>query len=297
MVNLNRLHYFYVFAQAKNVTKAADSLGISQPSLSQQLKTFEGEIGFELFFRNGRNFELTPKGKVLYEKSQDLFRSAEDIKDFVKSKTSLKVTSYSIGVSDEIERPFIAEIVGKLLRNRSSDFKKFDIVSKAHEEVVQDFQDRKLNLFITNRAISRFDPICTFEFPVNLITSKRPDEFHGVTEKSLSAMLALLDEPLVLPADELKLRSEISRFLKKNASPTKVIFESNILGCVVRAIREGVGCGFVPLPYITEDFKRKQVSVLGPKQGFWQHPIYFYQTVPGADSIAQQLSQIVKSYL
>lgn len=297
MVNLNHLHYFYVFAQAKNVTKAADILGISQPSLSQQLKIFEAEIGFELFFRNGRNFDLTPKGKILYEKSQDLFRSADDIKDFVNNKASFKVAAYSIGVSDEVERPFIAEVLGKLLRARSSDFKKFDVISKPHDDIFEDFQNQRFNLVITNRSIPRADPVCTLEFPVNLITSKAPDETHGVADKNINSILLSIDEPLVLPSEELKLRTEISRFLKKNTVSSSIIFESNILSCVVRAIREGVGCGFVPLPYIAEDFRRKQVSVLGPKQGFWQHSLYFYQSHSSRDNVAQQLSQIMKGYL
>lgn len=48
MVNLNRLNYFFVCAQFKQVTKAAEILEISQPSLSQQLKIFEEELRFEI---------------------------------------------------------------------------------------------------------------------------------------------------------------------------------------------------------------------------------------------------------
>jgi len=297
MVNLNHLYYFYVCAQTKNVTRAADILNISQPSLSQQLKNFETEIGFELFFRNGRVFDLTPKGKTLFEKSLNLFRSADDIKDFIDEKTGQSFASYSIGVSEEIERPFVAEMLGKLLRSRASEFKKFDIISKPHELIVEDLIAKKCHLVITNQKIPRLEPAYTFEFPVNLITSKGPNEIHGASDKSLSSIFSLLDEPLVLPTEDLKLRLEIDRFMKKNHVRPSVIFESNILACTVRAIREGVGCGFVPMPYIAEDFKRKLVSVLGPKQGFWQHSIYFFQNQSSQDGVVQHLGQIIKSYL
>lgn len=59
MINVNHLRSFYICALHRNVTKAAEALHVSQPSVSQQLKLFEDELGFPLFFRNGRTLDLT----------------------------------------------------------------------------------------------------------------------------------------------------------------------------------------------------------------------------------------------
>ena len=125
------------------MTRAAETLRISQPSLSQQLKIFEAEVGEGLFIRSGRSFELSAKGKLLYEKSIELFEVAEAITETLNSADEEKRSAFQIGVSEEIERPFIAEIVGKLLRTRKGQKTRFAVVSTPHREMAADFVSQK----------------------------------------------------------------------------------------------------------------------------------------------------------
>lgn len=185
MLNLNHLRYFYVTAQMKSVTKAAEFLSISQPSLSQQLTVFEDKVGFPLFYRNGRTLDLTPKGRILYEKAVNMFINVDDINNFVNKKQSLAQNLYSVGVCDEIERPFISEIIGKLIHAKVSEHFKYDIISKPQLEIAPEFHNAKHDLFITNRILKKNNPIQVFDFPVNLVTSKQAEVIHKLKDSSI----------------------------------------------------------------------------------------------------------------
>lgn len=66
MINYNHIYYFYEVARFNSVTKAAEHLRLSQPSLSIQIKTLEQQLGFKLFEKKGRNIVLTDRGQRLY---------------------------------------------------------------------------------------------------------------------------------------------------------------------------------------------------------------------------------------
>src|SRR3954451_4048540 len=61
-LNLRQLQYFTVTAESGSITRAAERLRISQPSLSHQLRTLEGRVGAVLFDRKARGVALTPVG-------------------------------------------------------------------------------------------------------------------------------------------------------------------------------------------------------------------------------------------
>jgi len=63
-MNYNQLVYFSTLAHIEHYTKAAEILGISQPSLSHAISNLEDELGIYLFEKQGRNVKLTRYGKI-----------------------------------------------------------------------------------------------------------------------------------------------------------------------------------------------------------------------------------------
>ncbi len=78
MFNYNHLYYFYVTAKLGGVSNAAKYLHISQPSLSSQLKVFEGSIDKKLFEKKGRKLQLTPEGERAFIYSKKIFDVAAE---------------------------------------------------------------------------------------------------------------------------------------------------------------------------------------------------------------------------
>jgi len=296
MLNLNHLYYFYVCAQNRGVTNAARVLGISQPSLSQQLKIFEAEVGSPLFVRNGRTFELSSKGKAMYDESKNLFEIAEIISSHMNTPSPGRQLSFNIGVASEIERPFIAEIIGQILRTRRAQNVKFAVISKEHDEIAKAFRSGEVDLVISSHQINQRKASFEFGFPVHLITSKSQEAHRHSNQMNMKAVFSMLEESLVAPSCGLVLRNELDEYLQKCSWHPPIVFESNIQACAVRAIREGVGCGFVPKPYVLQDLKKGILKSIGPQKGYWQHKVYVYENKSADENIVKSFAQVIQEY-
>ncbi len=71
-MELRELRYFLAVAREQNITKAAEALYISQPSLSKQMQNLEKEIGRPLFVRGSRKIVLTEAGVLLRKRAEEL---------------------------------------------------------------------------------------------------------------------------------------------------------------------------------------------------------------------------------
>lgn len=71
-MELRLLRYFLTAAQEKNITRAAEYLYITQPTLSRQLTQLEDELGVQLFDKSARRLELTEAGQLLRRRAEEI---------------------------------------------------------------------------------------------------------------------------------------------------------------------------------------------------------------------------------
>lgn len=93
-----QLECFIQICREGSFTKAAEVLMISQPTLSQQIRFLEAEVGTPLFERAGRGVQITAAGKILYGKAQSVMRLIEESKKETHELRNARANKLSIGI-------------------------------------------------------------------------------------------------------------------------------------------------------------------------------------------------------
>lgn len=292
MINLNLLYSFFICAEHLNFSKAASLLGISQPSLSMQIKNLEEQVGAPLFLRNGRSVSLTTKGKDLLELSSSFSDLKDEVKKRVEGKKEVDESkALRILVTREVERPFVAEVVSKLVKKESQRMEIRAIIGSAEGE------DQEGDMILTHEKPGPSWNFVKVDFPVFFATSSPLPESPQFNDPSnIEKVLEYFNEDLIISSRDTKLGQEYRAFKKKAGFNKKIILESNIVSCLVRFVASGAGCGFLPLPYIKSSLYHNHIRLIGPRQGYWKHSIYIGGRIPQRELDLHPLVKHIRNY-
>lgn len=103
-MKIRQLQYFLRVVEMQNITRAAESLHVAQPALSQQINLLEDEFGVKLLVRGSKGVLATPEGQLLYRHAQTILRQVDNTRSLL-TKTSSQVSgSVSIGLASSTAR-------------------------------------------------------------------------------------------------------------------------------------------------------------------------------------------------
>ncbi len=83
-MDLKRLRYYCAIYEAGSISRAAETLHMSQPPLGQRLRELEDELGVTLIVRDGKHWQVTEAGRILYERARQLLVQSESLVDEVR---------------------------------------------------------------------------------------------------------------------------------------------------------------------------------------------------------------------
>lgn len=110
-MDLRLLRYFLSVAEKGNFTKAAESLYITQPTLSRQMKQLEEKLNTQLFIRNGQTIALTKSGMIFQRRAEEMIQLSEKTK--AELLESEEVLNGEIAIGSGILKSFhsISEVI------------------------------------------------------------------------------------------------------------------------------------------------------------------------------------------
>jgi DNA-binding transcriptional LysR family regulator len=101
-VTVEQLRAFSVVAEHQHVTRAAESLGLTQPAVSHQLKALERVLGLTLFERVGRGVRLTADGRALLPSAAGALSSLRSLQDAAAARAGLMAGDLAVAASNTI---------------------------------------------------------------------------------------------------------------------------------------------------------------------------------------------------
>ncbi|MBY0095788.1 selenium metabolism-associated LysR family transcriptional regulator [Mesobacillus maritimus] len=98
-MNLKKIEAFLLIVEKNSFSIAAESLGLTQPAVSNQVKSLEHDLGVKLIERGSSSIQLTPAGNFVYQQGKQLLEMANDMQEGVKSFQGVLTGSLRIGAS------------------------------------------------------------------------------------------------------------------------------------------------------------------------------------------------------
>ena len=113
-MEIRTLRYFLAVAREENMTRASETLHVTQPTLSKALKALEDELGKKLFERHSFSISLTEEGALLRDRAEDLVTMADKIEKEFVSLDDITGGELFLGLAESYQIKYIADAIRKL---------------------------------------------------------------------------------------------------------------------------------------------------------------------------------------
>lgn len=107
-MDLRTLRYFLAVAREENMSRAAERLHVTQPTLSKALRSLEEELGKKLFTRHSFSIALTEEGVLLRSRAEDLISMADKIEQEFLSLDDITGGDLYLGLAESYQIRYLA---------------------------------------------------------------------------------------------------------------------------------------------------------------------------------------------
>lgn len=145
-MEIRNLRYFLAVAREENMTRAAELLHVTQPTLSKALRSLEEELGKKLFTRHSFSIRLTDEGVLLRERAEDLVSMADKIEKEFVSLDDITGGELFLGLAESYLIKYIADAI-KALKERYPRLQ-YHITSGDTEQVADKLQKGILDFVV-----------------------------------------------------------------------------------------------------------------------------------------------------
>lgn len=231
-----QLRYFVKIVEAGSFSRAAGSIHVAQPALSQQIAELEEELGLKLLHRTPRGVQPTPAGEVLFEQASSILRRLDELPGLLKSSTGDIAGTVSVGIVASL-----AEVlIGPIAEHFKSTFPNVMLrYSDGDSETLSArVVARKLDLAIIfeHEFVPTISRLPIFNQRFYLIGRPLP----GKSRSSLS-IKDIGKLPLVLPGGNIERRRLIDEAFAALKIVPNVVAEADNLSSELSAVRTGIG--------------------------------------------------------
>lgn len=114
---LRQFEYLIAISETGNFRRAADAVHVSQPTLSQQVRTLEAKLGVQLVERNETPVQLTPIGREVAARARKLVIGVKDIQDLARRASQSIAGTIRFGITPTLGPYLMPEIIAQLHRH------------------------------------------------------------------------------------------------------------------------------------------------------------------------------------
>ena len=259
MVNLELYRVFHAVAKCGSLTKAAESLYISQPAVSQSIKQLEGQLGGKLFLRTPKGMELTEAGNIMIEyveKAMNLLNTAENKFSELKGIT---VSTIKIGASDTLCKHFLLKYIDEFHHKYPQI--NLQVFNRTTPETIELLKTSRVdlgfvNLPVDDNELNMIEP-CMELNDIFIYSKKFMEE-----NKEVLALKKLENYPLLMLEMSSNTRKSIVDFTHSLGINLNSEIELGSLDLLIEFTKCGLGIGCVPKEYVLNELESGELYEL-----------------------------------
>jgi LysR family cyn operon transcriptional activator len=174
-LKIRLLRYFLAVAEAGSFSRAADRLGISQPSVSQQMRDLETALRVSLFQRRGKRILLTPIGLILQEHARAILRQVANFLDELTTEPGELRGSLHLGVVPILNVALVPQLLGLFVADHPGISLNVEEISSTGIETALEEGRMDVGLgFLTRHSPNlRYERLCGDRFAL-IVSEKHP---------------------------------------------------------------------------------------------------------------------------
>jgi DNA-binding transcriptional LysR family regulator len=241
-MELRQLKYFLEAANQKNITKAAETLHISQPALSKMIKSLEDEMGMTLILRSNKSSELTDAGEIVSEYAKKILGQVDEMKATLNDMTNLVRGEINIGLPPIIGSLFFPKIISAF--HRTYPNVKINITEYGAARVVKSVEQGEFELGVAVLPVEEleFNIYPIVEEVLKLVVPRE----HSLANRQVVHLKELSEEDFIFYSEEFALYDIMRDKCIEEGFEPKILFKSSQWDFMSEMVAANLGITILP---------------------------------------------------
>lgn len=255
-MNTRQMKYFIKAFELGNMTKAAATLHVAQPALTQQIHLLEDELGVTLFVRSTRGVKPTGEGMLLYKHAQTIIRQIDNTKAILHRHDNPISGTVSIALASSTARMLALPLISLVKQRYPSII--LEIVDLPSADLTRQVLQGRVDFALTpdQQEIKGMvlKPFLVEELLL-LLHPKTSIKKRRVTIDDIK------DLPLILPSLPNRLRSRIDHAFLQRRLPYELIAEASTSAILIPAVKNGLAATILPYSAAHDEIHNGTISM------------------------------------
>lgn len=236
-IELRQLEYFIQICKSGSFTKAKEELGVTQPTLSQQIRVLEDEYNIPLFDRVSRGVEVTEAGKILLNKGNAIMNLLEEARNEIYGRNNISRETISIGCCPA-ELGYLAPYFMRFREKYPNILLEIIAAEDAENKVLE----QRVDIGITANPISDASVISTHLYRQEMALLIHSE--HPLADKSSIPFRSLKQMNSIMFREQNN--SLIEMYCFSYGFTLKSIIETSSISVLIHGVRHGLGAALIP---------------------------------------------------
>lgn len=272
-MDLHRLEVFCKVVELKSFTKAAEAVYLSQPTVSEHIRSLEEIVGEKLVDRLGREALPTPAGQILYRYALELMQLRQEALQALRQYSGKLAGHLTLGASTIPGTYILPSLIGSF-KTRYPDIQTTLRIASSRL-IAEGVLNGELELGVIgarwNEATLGWEEI----FADELVLAVHPD--HPWAQRGQVTLAELLQEPFIMREHFSGTRKVMSRILEEHGadlSRLPVVAEMGSTEAVRQSVKARIGISILSRLAVAEDIDRGTLAVVAIKGVQMRRPFY-----------------------